>query len=393
MQIKLIKSTFHNEDQTKHDLSEFILKSSKLSMGDECSLYEKEFSNFQGRKYTTMYNSGSSANLALIQALLNLERLKVGDICAFSSVTWSTNVMPIIQLGLSPIPVDVNLSNLNVGSKEFLRTLSMYPNIKCLFITNILGFCSDIDKIREICDEKKIILIEDNCESLGTEYKNKKLGNFGIASTCSSFVGHHLSTIEGGTISTDDEELSNMFKIVRAHGWNRNLDSDLKVKMRKDNSISNFYDTYTFYDLAYNLRPSEINGFLGRKQIKYIEENISSRQKNFENLNDSIKDKNNLLEINNEKITRLSNFAFPIVYKNKDDISHAVNLFNDSGVEIRPIVAGNITNQPFYKKYSKHKKIELSNADHIHAHGFYLPNHPELNMDEISYLKDLINKI
>lgn len=393
MKIKLIKSTFHNEDQTKHDLSEFILKSSKLSMGDECNLYEKEFSNFQGRKYTTMYNSGSSANLALLQALLNLNKINKGDLCAFSAVTWSTNVMPIIQLGLNPIPVDIKLDTLNVGSDEFKKTLSLYPNIKCFFISNILGFCSDIDVIKSICDERGIILIEDNCESLGTEYKENKLGNFGLASTCSSYVGHHLSTIEGGTVSTENEELNNMLKLVRAHGWNRNMDANLKEKMRKDQSISHFYDMYTFYDLAYNLRPSEINGFIGRKQLKYIDNNINQRQKNFLSLNEVVKDNSQFIEINNNLITKLSNFAFPVVFKDKKDLSDTINMFKKAEVEIRPVVAGNITNQPFYKKYAKHKKMELTSADHVHAHGFYLPNHPELESDEIHFLKDLIIKI
>src|SRR3989344_3014647 len=216
--IKLIKSTFYREDEIKKKLVKFISKTEQLSIGKECRKFEESFAKWQGRKYCAMVNSGSSANLAIVQALLNLERLKKGDYVGFSAVTWSTNVMPLIQLGLKVVPVDVELDTLNVSSKKLIEKLNKYPT-KMLFLTNLLGFCDDIDEIKKICDKKKIILIEDNCESLGTVYKGRKLGNFGMASTFSFYVGHHLSTIEGGAICTDDEELETMLQIVRAHGW------------------------------------------------------------------------------------------------------------------------------------------------------------------------------
>src|SRR3989338_9791720 len=272
--IKLIKSTFYKEDEVKKNLAKFIFSADKLSIGKECGKFEGNFAKWQGRRYCVMVNSGSSANLALVQALLNLGKIKKGDFVGFSAITWSTNVMPLIQLGLKPIPLDVELDTLNVSSKTLLQTLKKYP-LKMLFITNLLGFCDDIDEITTICKQKRIILIEDNCESLGTVYGGKKLGNFGLASTFSFYVGHHMSTIEGGAISTYDEDLETMLHLVRAHAWDRNLTETKQLKIRnKHNVNSTFYSRYTFYDLGYNLRATEINGFIGNLQIKYLNEII-----------------------------------------------------------------------------------------------------------------------
>lgn len=215
--IKLIKSTFYKERETKEKLIDFITTATQLSIGKECERFEASFSQYQNRKHCVFFNSGSSANLALIQALLNLGKLRVGDYVGFSAVTWATNPMPLIQLGLKAVPIDVELDSLNVSSKTLEAVIKKYP-LKALFITNLLGFCDDIDKIRQICNKNKIILLEDNCESLGTIYKGEKLGNYGFASTFSFFVGHHMSTIEGGAVCTNDEELAVMLTLVRAHG-------------------------------------------------------------------------------------------------------------------------------------------------------------------------------
>src|SRR3989338_396434 len=211
--IKLIKSTFYKEKETKIALVKFINSAKLLSFGTECEKFERNFAKYQGRRFCVFLNSGSSANLAIIQALFNLSLIKRGEAIGFSGITWSTNVMPLIGLGLKALPVEVELSTLNVSSRLLLKTLSRYK-LKALFLTNLLGFCDDIDKIAEICKQKKIILIEDNCESLGSVYKGKKLGNFGLGATFSFYVGHHMSTIEGGAIATDNEELADMLSIV-----------------------------------------------------------------------------------------------------------------------------------------------------------------------------------
>lgn len=389
--IYLIKSTFYKEEKTKRLLKDFISKASRLSFGSECLRFEGKFSKYQGRKHCIFVNSGSSANLALIQALLNTGKLKRGDKVAFSALTWSTNIMPVIQLGLIPVPIDIELDTLNVSSKTLINTIEK-NKIKAFFLTNLLGFCDDIDEILAICRKKKIILIEDNCESLGTIYKGKRLGNFGIASTFSFYVGHHMSTIEGGAICTDDDSLAEELRIVRAHGWDRNLSIKGQNKMRNKFKVnSTFYSRYTFYDLGYNLRPTEINGFIGNSQIIYLDEIVEKRNKNFLKLAKSIYGKTkNYYPIRYEHIDYLSNFAFPIICRSVAIRDKLVDVC-DNKVEIRPIVGGDMTRQPFFLKYVKNK-WENPNARLIHEQGLYFGNNPELTDGEIQFLIKIFTK-
>ena len=381
--IKLIKSTFYKEKEIKKKLCEFIMNSSQLSIGKECRKFEEKFAKWQERKYCVMVNSGSSANLAIIQALLNLGRLRKGDCVGFSAVTWSTNIMPLIQLGLKVIPIDIEIDTLNVSSNKLIEKLNKYP-VKMLFLTNLLGFCDDIDKIKEICDKKGIILIEDNCESLGTVYKGRKLGNFGVASTISFYVGHHLSTIEGGAICTDDEELETMLQIVRAHGWDRHLTKQKQLKIRvKHNVNSTFYSRYTFYDLGYNLRTTEINGFIGNAQMKYIDEIINKRKNNFLRIAASIyKNTSMYYPIKYDHIDLISNFAVPVICRSQKIRNELVEKCKDK-IEIRPIVGGDMVLQPFFKKYVNNFVGENKNAKIVHEQGLYFGNNPELTEEEI----------
>lgn len=381
--IRLIKSSFYNEEKTKKALCEFIKNSPKLSIGEECKKFEHTFARWQKRKFCIMVNSGSSANLAIVQALINMGKLRKGDYVGFSAVTWSTNVMPLVQLGLKPVPIDVELDTLNVSSKNLIQKLRKY-SIKMLFLTNLLGFCDDIDKIKKVCDKKKIILIEDNCESLGTIYKGKKLGNFGLASTFSFYVGHHMSTIEGGAVCTDNEELETMLQMVRAHGWDRNLTEKKQLKIRVQHNVnSTFYSRYTFYDLGYNLRTTEINGFIGNTQIKYIDDIVEKRKNNFSKMAVPIyRNKNKYFPIKYNHIDLLSNFAFPVICKSKKIRDELVSKCKDK-IEIRPIVGGDITMQPFFKKYVNNSFEQNLNAKIIHDQGLYFGNNPELTKKEI----------
>ena len=239
-----------------------------------------------------------------------------------------------------------------------------------------------------------ILLIEDNCESLGTVYKGKKLGNFGTAGTFSFFIGHHLSTVEGGAVCTDSEELATMLTLVRAHGWDRNLPSEKQIKLRKKNKTeSAFYSRYTFYDLGYNLRPTEINGFIGNYQLQFIDEIISKRESNFMKLAPLIYgNTNKYYPIKYKHIDVLSNFAFPVICRSKK-IRDELIVKCELQVEIRPIVGGNMTSQPFFKKHMpEFKKIESPNAKLINEQGLYFGNNPEMTEEEISELISIFAK-
>src|SRR3989338_3568629 len=335
--ISLIKSTFYKERATKDKLCKFISGAKQLSLGEQCANFEKAFSRWQGRKYSVMFNSGSSANLALMQVLINLSKIKTGDTVGFSAVTWATNVMPLINLALRPVPIDIELDTLNISYKG-LTLAHKKHKFKLLFITNLLGYCHDIDKIRSFCKKNKILLIEDNCESLGSAYKGTKLGNFGYASTFSFYVGHHMSTIEGGMVCTDDKEIDTMLRIVRSHGWDRHLTPAEQNKLRKRFKIDKFYGKYTFYDIGYNFRPTEIQGFLGLDQLKYLNSTINKRQKNYRQL-EKIYSNQDFIKMDTSGMTKVSNFAFPLICKNKSLRDRYMELAREADIEIRPVVA------------------------------------------------------
>lgn len=312
--IPLVKSSFYREQEMREALADFLLHAEKLSMGPVCAMFEKDFAIFQERKHCVMVNSGSSANLALIQALFNLERIRAGDLVGFSALTWSTNVMPLLQRGLTAVPIDCELDTLNVSSRTILNQLEAYP-LRLLFLTDVLGWCDDLDRIRDVCEERDIVLLEDACESLGTVYQGTRLGNFGLASTFSFYVGHQFSTIEGGAVCTDDQELANMVRIVRAHGWDRNLDRTTQASLREKHQVaSTFYSRYTFYDLGYNLRPTEIAGFLGHTGLPYLPEIVRAREENIRRMAPVIYARTDrYFPLRFGHLDTFSNFALPIV--------------------------------------------------------------------------------
>tara|TARA_B100000745_G_scaffold76795_1_gene46476 strand:+ start:1991 stop:3160 length:1170 start_codon:yes stop_codon:yes gene_type:complete len=384
--IRLMEKSFFKNEETKEALIEFIRNTDRFSMGQQCAEFETAFAKWQGRKYAVFVSSGSMANLVLIQSLLNSGKLQKGDKVGFSAVTWPTNVMPLLQLGLEPVPLDCELDTLNTSSAQLVELLS-HTDLKAFFITNVLGFADDIDTIANICRERGILLIEDNCESIGTKLNDTKLGNFGLASTFSTFIGHHLSTIEGGVVCTDDEDLYHHLLMCRAHGWDRNLPEQYKNDLRSKNDVDDFYSLYTFYELAYNARPTEIQGFLGNHQIQYLDQMIGQRHLNFEELNAAVINAG-AIGINSSHLSLVSNFSIPVVFKESDRFETVRDLFVKNGVEIRPIIAGNILNQPFYKKQDL-PLSRLPNAEIIHGNGFYFANRPDLTNQD----KDLLIKI
>lgn len=383
--IKLQKSTFYYELDTKKKLCNFISDATILSMGEECKKFEIAFATKQQRKYAIFVNSGSSANLVLMQALLNMDVLKAGDIVGVSALTWATNIMPLIQLGLQPFLIDCEVETLNVSPKTLKEALQVQPNIKALFITNTLGHADDIAGIARLCQERQIVFLEDNCESLGSVIDNVLLGNWGIASTFSFFVGHHLSTIEGGMVCTDNDELYNQVVMARAHGWDRNLAASDQKTLREKFGVNDFYSKYTFYDLAFNVRPTEINGFLGNVQINYWDEIVQKRHQNFLALHDLIKANKDLVPLNYEHMDIVSSFAIPVITKDSRSTSEYMAKFEKARVEFRPMIAGSMARQPFYRKYIANPGIQ-PNAEFIHRNSFYFGNNPELTDSEIDLL-------
>lgn len=377
-----MKNAFLDESETKKALAQFVLETSQLSMDGQCFRFEEKFVDFEGAKHAILFNSGGSANLAMFQSLKNLGKLEDGDKVGFSALTWSTNVMPIIQLGLEPVAVDCEPSTLNVMCRNLESRLEEC-DLQALFITNALGFAGDLHRIGKLCDKRGIMLLEDNCEALGTELKGKKTGTFGEIASFSFFVAHHMSTIEGGMACTDDDELAEMLRIVRANGWDRNLTVSQQNKWRKRHGVKNEFDAkYTFYELGYNLRPTEITGFLGFYQLQFLEENIRKREENYIRLEAIVGENPDLIVLDREHLSRLSSFAFPVLCRTPKLRNRYISRFVEAGIEVRPMIAGNTQEQPFYKKYVK-TSCSLPGTDTISACGFYCGNYPDLSDEDL----------
>jgi len=379
--VPLVKESFYKEKTTKRKLINFIKNCDKFSMGEQTKQFEKSLAEFQNTKYCVYFSSGSAANLGLIQSLKNLGLLKNGDKVAISSLTWATNVMPIIQLGMIPVPIDIDIETLNISLEDLYSKYEMF-GFKSIFLTNVLSFSCDMKKLTDFCDKNSILLIEDNCESMGSEFEGQKLGNFGKAGTMSFFVGHQMSTIEGGCVVTEDEDLYEMLKKVRAHGWSRDS---------KDFSNTHFYSRFTFHDLAYNLRPGEINAFIGLSQLEFINQNLNKRKALHKKFQKQLRNKKSTypLKILNNNYAP---FAFTLIFKEKEKADYYLRLFHENRVEVRPVISGNIAKQPFFQKYHPENYL-LPNCEIVHNQGFYFGVNQNLSKHEIEILSKLLNQI
>lgn len=382
--IPLMRHIFIDDADARRALSAFVLSADRLSMASECAAFEAEFAAWQGRRHAVLFNSGASANLAIFQALNNLGRLAPYCRVGFSALTWATNVMPMMQFNVKAIPIDIDPCTLNVMSYTLGKVL---PSLKALFVTNALGYLPDLDRIRDLCKQYDVMLIEDNCESLGSELPAGRAGNFSLVASFSFFIAHHMSTIEGGMACTDDDDLAEMMRIVRSNGWDRNLTAEQQTRRR--NGISPFEAAYIFYDLAFNIRPTEITGFLGRHQLGRLDENIKRRYAHFSELEAMASTNPAFIRLNHVHQSILSPFAFPVVCRTPALRSRYVERFLQAGVEVRPMIAGNITRQPFWRKYER-ATYPLPGTDFIHERGFYFGIYPDLTPDDLALLKECL---
>lgn len=379
--ITLVKDTIDKNDINL--LIEWLKTDPILTKNKLTVEFEEKFSKYQNRKYSVYLNSGSSANLAMIYSLLVSNKLKNKNIIV-PAVSWTTTVSPIMQFGLNPILCECDKDTLGLDI-ECLKTLIKYHKPSVVMLVHVLGFPNKMKEIQELCSENDIILLEDSCESLGSTYSGIKTGSFGLMSSFSFYYGHHISTIEGGMVTTDDEELYNILKSIRAHGWDRDLDEPFKSNLKKEFDVDEFKDLYTFYYPGFNLRSTDLQAFIGIHQVDKIEKNTVLRQYNYQYYQEFIK--NDYWKITDFENTYISNFAYPIIHPN---IKQIVKALNEGEVDCRPLVCGSIGNQPYWIK--QYGKTSFEFADIVDKYGLYVPNNPDLTVDEIRYIADIINK-
>ena len=363
-----------------------VIKSGFFTMGKHVKEFEDKFSEFHKRKYGVMVNSGSSANLLMIaaQMYVSKNRLKPGDEIIVPAVSWSTTYFPLQQYGLKVVFVDVSQDSFNIDPTKIEKAIT--KKTKAIFAVNLYGNPCDFTQIKKICKKKKLILFEDNCESLGAEYRGKFSGSFGITSSFSFFFSHHISTMEGGIVLTDDKELYQIMLSLRAHGWTRSLPKKNLITKKKSNDA--FYELFNFVLPGYNIRPLELSGAIGKEQLKKVPSLTSARRKNASYFKKMVATLSNVkLQIETEKS---SWFCFGILLNN--DRKKYLEPLRKKNIEFRPIVAGNFTKNPVIKYFDYKIHGNLVNANLIHYNGLSFGNsHLDLRK-EIDTLHSVLSK-
>jgi len=377
--IKLVKDTISHQEIDS--LRDWLGTYPQLTKGNLTQQFEEEWSKWLGVKYSVFVNSGSSANLAMIYALKLSGRLKNNKVVA-PCVSWVTTISPIIQLGLNVILCDTDKDSLGLDPKN-LEEICKTERPACLILVHVLGIPNKMEEIREICNRYDVLIIEDSCESIGSLYQDQKTGTFGVMSSFSTYFGHHFSTIEGGLISTNDFELYEILKSIRSHGWSRDLSKETQEKLKEKYNIDDFRNLYTFYYPGFNLRSTDLQAFLGLSQLKTLDKKNETRYRNLLRYDQKIK--NEYWKIKFSEFN--SNFAYPIIHPKKDVI---VKNLQEGKVECRPLVCGSMSRQPFY--YEKYGEKIYSFSDIIHNFGLYLPNNPDMTMEEIDYISNIVNR-
>ncbi|WP_079433185.1 DegT/DnrJ/EryC1/StrS aminotransferase family protein [Zoogloea sp. LCSB751] len=360
-------------DGAEEEAMQRVIRSGMFSMGAEVRAFEEAFAQYIGSRHAVMVNSGSSANLLMVAALFYTKDnpLKRGDEVIVPAVSWSTTYYPLHQYGLKLRFVDVDLNTLNYDLEQLASAIS--GKTRLVMAVNLLGNPNDFDVIRKLIAGRDIRLIEDNCESMGAEFGGKKAGTFGVMGSFSSFFSHHISTMEGGVVVTDDEELHHILLALRAHGWTRNLPKFNHVCGEK--SDDPFKESFRFVLPGYNVRPLELSGAIGVEQVRKLPGLIAERRRNGARLQGALADHPQLLI--QRETGRSSWFGFSLVIRPGSKLTREqlIARLAGAGFECRPIVAGNFTKNEVMRFFDAEVHGALDNAEHIDRNGLFVGNH------------------
>jgi len=378
-------------DEREFGAIQSVIDSDMFTMGKHVAQYEQDFANFFGSKYALMVSSGSTANLLMIASLFFTKnsklKLKRGDEIIVPVVSWSTTYFPLQQYGLKVKFVDIDRNTLNMDLNQLEAAIT--DKTRAILSVNLLGNPNDYNRMNEIIAGRDIFILEDNCESMGATLDGKQAGTFGVMGTYSSFFSHHIATMEGGCVVTDDEELYHILLCIRAHGWTRNLPKFNHVSGEKSDDL--FEESFKFMLPGYNARPLEMSGALGIEQLKKLPRFIATRQKNAK-LFQSLFANHPYIDIQRE--TGASSwFGFSLVLKENSPYSRAelVKLLVKNGVECRPIVTGNFLKNTQVLEYFDYEVAgSVANAEYIDEHGLFVGNHQNDIEAEIKLLAKIL---
>ena len=374
-------------DGDKKALTDFINEpNQRFTQGKKVKEFEKAWSEWEGVKYSTFVNSGASANY--IMTSIMKEKKGVGEVIV-SPLGWVSDVAPLVNLGFTPVFVDISLENMSITLDNIKEAVTDKTVGVCL--VHVLGFNAINDELIKFCKDNDLFLIEDCCESHGATYNNEKIGKFGDVSNFSFYFGHHITTIEGGMVCTDDEEIYQLSRGFRSHGMTRELSEELQEKYKKDYPEVN--PLFTFAIPGYNFRSTELNAVLGLEQIQRLDYNIEKRKENFKVWLDCL---DPTIYYTAFKEEGNSNFSLPLIIQdsNKELFEKVCVLLDGEDVEYRIGTAGggNQARQPYLEKY-EFRTHDLTNVNYIHEYGLYVGNHPELDKDGIISLCDKLNSL
>jgi CDP-4-dehydro-6-deoxyglucose reductase, E1 len=379
--IKLAENTIDKKDYKT--LINFLQKKSYLNQSKVTESFEKKFSKKISTKYSVFVNSGSSANLLIAQALLEGNFLKNKTVI-LPAVSWSTSVAPFIQLGYRVILCDCDKYSLGLDQNH-LRKLCLKYKPSLVVVVNVLGHSNNFKSILNLKKRFKFELIEDNCESLGSRFKKKNLGTIGLASSHSFYFGHHISTIEGGMVSTKNREFYNVCLAIRSHGWARDVEKKYKKQLEKKYKIDEFKSLFTFYYSGFNIRSTDFNARLGIEQLKLIGKVSKIRHHNFL----YYKKKLSNFWFQDSGLELISSMGYATFVKNRFEV---FKYLRSKKIQSRPLICGNMAQQPFLKN-TKILKTKLNNANFVDKYGIYIPNHANLSLKDLKYVVTHFNSI
>ena len=379
--IKLVSDTIDRQDINA--LVEWLQQDPipRLTKGELTKQLESKWAKKIGTKYSVFVNSGSSSILLTLATLKETNRLKNLKIVV-PSLSWATDVSSPMLLGYDVMMCDCNLSDLSCDL-EALEVIFERENPSTFILVSPLGLVPNMEKVVDLCKKYDVILLEDVCESMGSKYQNEYLGSFGFASFYSMYFGHHLSTIEGGFINTNDEGFYHQMLMMRSHGWDRDLPPHVQQDLRESYNCSDFDGLYNFYLPGMNLRSTDLQAFIGLRAIDKLDEYSSKRRENFKYYISKLK--TNQLHLQEKIEDYVSSFAIPIVHPSREDI---IRNLQDEGVEVRPLIAGNMANKPMWKG----NRTGFDNCELIDKQGFYIPNHQDLLKKDMDKIINIINE-
>lgn len=367
-----------------------IVDSGMFTMGRHVKEFEEQFAAFFGMKYAVMANSGSSANLIAVASLFFRKDspLKRGDEVIVPCISWATTYHPLSQYGLKMKFVDVELDTLNYDIDELKKAIT--PETRMIMGVSILGNPCQMDELKTLCDERGIILFEDNCESMGATIGGKFTGTFGLVNTFSTFFSHHISTMEGGLVLTDDKEIYNLLLSLRNHGWTRDQEPDSPIFERRD---EDFFEAYRFILPGYNVRPGEMHGAIGKVQLKKLDGFLNVRRENAAHFKGLFASDERFI-IQREAAGESSWFAFTMILNPKLDMERksVLSHLHTAGIGHRIITGGNILRHDVIKHY-EHTVTKSTNADIAHDRGFFVGNFPYDIREKIDYLAKVLKEI